>query len=144
MDSQRDEYHRTVYSILDMTGQVGGVFEILTLFFGFIVSGYNKRMLLYSLAENIYYTQTNLSPKSDVNIENDSVTCKKSNKIVPKQKEDYKNQTLSTSLNKSVVESHIGVSEDRDYTSNTINNPRSKDLTSLSDRIKTWRNYKIT
>ena len=41
MDSQRDEYHRTVYSILDMTGQVGGVFEILTLFFGFIVSGYN-------------------------------------------------------------------------------------------------------
>ena len=144
MDSQRDEYHRTVYSILDMTGQVGGVFEILTLFFGFIVSGYNKRMLLYSLAENIYYTQTNLTPKSDVNIENDSGACKKSNKIVPKQKEDYKNQTLSTSLNKSVVESHIGVSEDRDYTSNTINNPRSKDLTSLSDRIKTWRNYKIT
>ena len=75
LDQQKDVYNRVTYSLLDMTGQIGGVFEIFTLLCGFAVSAFNKRMLLYCLMQNIYYTQNNncmtsIEPAWDNSVDN--------------------------------------------------------------------------
>ena len=56
-DPVEDFHNRKVYSLLDFTGQLGGVFEVLNILGSFIVGKLAKRSFLYSLFNKLYSVQ---------------------------------------------------------------------------------------
>jgi len=54
-DSNSDQYERRVYSIMDVIGQLGGFFEVLIIFGGFLVNSFSVRIFYYSLFNKLYH-----------------------------------------------------------------------------------------
>lgn len=54
LDENQQDYSREVYSFLDVTGDLGGVFEILCIAAGFIVAYFSNPRFYYSILSNIY------------------------------------------------------------------------------------------
>ena len=71
MEAREDTYERTVFSFFDLTGLVGGVFEILEITGGVFVSIFAHRLFMFSMLNDLYQVQ-----KNDSNID--------SSKIVPR------------------------------------------------------------
>ena len=63
IDPQTDSYDRSVYTFLDLTGQVGGFYEILEILGSFFVGIFAEKLLSLSLISNLYTYRTN--PDSD-------------------------------------------------------------------------------
>ena len=59
IDPQTDSYNRSVYTFLDMTGQVGGFYEILEILGSFFVGIFAEKLLNLSLISNLYTYRTN-------------------------------------------------------------------------------------
>ena len=55
MDPNRDLYKRTVFSILDLFGTIGGIFGLLTSAFGFVIGIISTQIMLSSIFRRIYY-----------------------------------------------------------------------------------------
>mmetsp|Transcript_32871 Transcript_32871/g.32219 ORF Transcript_32871/g.32219 Transcript_32871/m.32219 type:complete len:116 (+) Transcript_32871:730-1077(+) len=53
-DSIVDSYERRVYSILDLSGQLGGFFEVLAVIGGAIVHYFSTKIYNYSLFKQLY------------------------------------------------------------------------------------------
>jgi hypothetical protein len=53
LDTQIDTYERSFKNVLDLTGLVGGVFEIIEVVFGFIIGNYTQKMLNFSLVNRM-------------------------------------------------------------------------------------------
>lgn len=68
LDPETQLYKRTVYSILDLIGQLGGVFGILSSVFTLIVGIYSENMLFHSIVKKCY--QVEADPQSQSNIQN--------------------------------------------------------------------------
>ena len=56
-DPAQEEYERRVYSIFDLTGQLGGVYEILLITGGFLTSSFWSKIYLCSVFSCLYYTE---------------------------------------------------------------------------------------
>ena len=48
-----EKYERTVYSFLDLPGQIGGIYELLEITAAFFVGYYNSTILNYELVKKI-------------------------------------------------------------------------------------------
>jgi hypothetical protein len=57
IDSIEDFYERKVYNFFDLTGQLGGLFEILTLFGSIFVTFFAEKILMLSLISNLYQVE---------------------------------------------------------------------------------------
>ena len=64
MEEREDTYERTVFSFFDLTGLVGGVFEILELAGGLFVSIFAHRLFMFSMLKDLYQVQK-IDPKHD-------------------------------------------------------------------------------
>jgi hypothetical protein len=53
-DAASDSYSRSVFSLLDLTGNLGGLFEILQITGSLIVVYFSRDLLLYSLLSKLY------------------------------------------------------------------------------------------
>ena len=53
-------FHRKVYSFLDMLGDIGGLYDCLFLFVGFLVSSYNAHMFDLELVKTLFKFQKTL------------------------------------------------------------------------------------
>lgn len=54
VDFQEDYYQRDVYTFLDMTGQIGGVFQIFDIIGVFIIGTVANRLFLFSIISKLY------------------------------------------------------------------------------------------
>ena len=63
MDPNRDLYQRTVFSILDLFGTIGGIFGLLTSACGFVIGFVSTQIMLSSIFRRLYYTNK-FDPKS--------------------------------------------------------------------------------
>jgi hypothetical protein len=61
-DAESDSYSRSVFSILDLFGNIGGVFEILQVTGGLIVGYFSRDLFLYSILTKLYQVNR---PNSD-------------------------------------------------------------------------------
>lgn len=59
IDEETAYYSRTVYSILDLTGQLGGVFEIFDIFGGIFIGLFADKLFVFSIISRLYQTKVN-------------------------------------------------------------------------------------
>jgi hypothetical protein len=57
IDPTEDFYNRKVYNIFDYTGQIGGLYEILSIIGGIIVTFFSDKILMLSLMSNLYQVE---------------------------------------------------------------------------------------
>ena len=57
MEAREDTYERTVFSLFDLTGLVGGVFEILEVTGGIFVSFFAHKLFMFSMLNDLYQVQ---------------------------------------------------------------------------------------
>lgn len=62
IDPEEGSYERRVYSLLDMTGQLGGLYEIFEVFGGIIVGFFTERLLMFSLMSRLYQVEKPANP----------------------------------------------------------------------------------
>ena len=58
-DDDVNIYERKVFSILEVFGQMGGVYEIIRLIFEVFVAFFAKRIMMYTLFSHIYFSEDN-------------------------------------------------------------------------------------
>jgi len=68
-DTYSKSYERQVFGVLGVTGNIGGVFEVLQIAGGILVSFFSGNIFLYSLLNKLYQVEE----KSQ---ENESKSCK--------------------------------------------------------------------
>ena len=71
-DDDVNIYERKVFSLLEMFGQMGGVYEVIRLMFELFVAFFAKRLMMYTLFSHIYYTEDHLPNNSGANSQNHS------------------------------------------------------------------------
>lgn len=59
IDPNVDLYERKVYSFFDLTGQLGGLYEVLHTIIGIIVGLISSRILVMTMMSNLYYIYSN-------------------------------------------------------------------------------------
>ena len=52
-----DQYERTIFTFLEMTGQLGGLYEILTLLASFLISSIVQKFFTMSILKNLYVVE---------------------------------------------------------------------------------------
>ena len=62
LDPYKDSYQRVVYSLLDVFGTVGGVFQVFQTVFGVIIGIITTEAFLSSAFRRLYFTSNNCSP----------------------------------------------------------------------------------
>ena len=55
LDNRKTLYERRVFSFLDLIGQVGGVNEIIEIFWVFFIGMYSEKLFQYSIVSKIYH-----------------------------------------------------------------------------------------
>lgn len=63
MESREDTYERTVFSVFDFTGLIGGVFEIFEVIGGIIVGYFARKIILFSMISNLYQVQRDFNTR---------------------------------------------------------------------------------
>ena len=66
-DDDVNIYERKVFSLLEMFGQMGGVYEVIRLTFELFVAFFAKRLMMYTLFSHIYYTEDHPPNNSGAN-----------------------------------------------------------------------------
>ena len=89
-------YERTVFSLLDLFGNLGGINEILQIAGGLLVGIYADHLFFYSLFGRIYQVQTESKDNSS-----NTITTKKSIKeLIRKKSAQVKPDTYLSEENK--------------------------------------------
>ena len=57
LDHNKDNYERSVYSLFDLSGQLGGLYEVLELFGKISVGFITSKMLILTMMSNMYHVQ---------------------------------------------------------------------------------------
>ena len=57
-DPQTDTYERSVFSVLDFFGNIGGLNEVLEIIGKLIVAVFAGRLFIYSIVSNLYQVDT--------------------------------------------------------------------------------------
>ena len=52
-----DQYERTVFTFLEMTGQLGGLYEVIMILTSFMISGVVQKFFTFSILKNLYYIE---------------------------------------------------------------------------------------
>lgn len=58
LDAQSDSYQRTVFSLLDLTGQLGGVNEVFIVIGTLFMSLFTEKLFNYSILSKVYQVDT--------------------------------------------------------------------------------------
>ena len=75
MEAREDTYERTVFSVFDFTGLIGGVFEIFEIIGGIFVGYFSSKLFLFSMLTNLYQVQK---------IDHNDTTEQEFTKVLPK------------------------------------------------------------
>ena len=92
IDSKEDSYERKVYSFLDLTGQIGGLYEIINIIVGMLVTFIASRLFILSIISQIYFIR-------DESVERGNFNCRdsRSRKVSPINDSPSNNQNSDIS-----------------------------------------------
>ena len=129
-----------------MTGQIGGVYEILALAFGLIINVYNKRMLNYSLIESLYYTHKteDADDTSQSNTTFGNFRLNENKRVNPKLKEESKVYENSSNPSKISPKLNSNSHQNSTFAQNELEVYELNEQIELSETIKNWKIYKIS
>ena len=96
MEARDDTYERTVLSVFDFTGLIGGVFEILEVTGSIVVGFFAYKLSIFLMISNLYqiqlkYTEPKNEDKTNLNLKKYGMIKRKIRDNV-KMKEESKNQ----------------------------------------------------
>ena len=95
-DKVVNKYERSVYTFLDMTGQIGGLNEVITLLASFFIQGVTKKLFHLSVLKNLYYIDNTFDSNEAIN--HDKII--NSNRKVSPHSTNYFNQSKTDSDDK--------------------------------------------
>ena len=64
MDPNRDLYQRTVFSIIDLFGTIGGIFGLLTSICGLVIGMISAQVMLSSVLKRLYFVSSKQNDES--------------------------------------------------------------------------------
>ena len=67
IDAQANVYQRTVFSFLDLTGQLGGINEVLVVFGSILTGFFTEKMFNYSVLSKLYQVDNSKDNKNGEN-----------------------------------------------------------------------------
>lgn len=67
-DATSKSYERTVFSFLEVTGNIGGLFEVLNIGGGFLVGVFSSRIFMFSVLSKLYQVETPRSGEGNFEI----------------------------------------------------------------------------
>ena len=133
-DDDVNNYERKVYSLLDMFGQIGGVYEIIRLIFEVLVGFFAKRIMMYTLFSYIYYVE-------DKNIKSVSANSELNQQVVyPKETLSKVNHQIFTQANNMKITKLNSVTKTKFHELESIQTPEISDRYENSDTF--WRNVR--
>ena len=122
MEAREDTYERTVFSFFDLTGLVGGVFEILEVVGSILVTFFTHKLFMFSMLNDLYQVQ-----KIDSNHE--------FSKVIPKTKELRTIKRSAKTAWKMYEENKIPNTDDKglDYSSNGLNSSNINEIIEMQN-----------
>jgi hypothetical protein len=57
LSSEKTNYQRSVFTLFDLTGLIGGLFEVLTMLFGLLVTYLSKHSFYHSIFKRLYHIE---------------------------------------------------------------------------------------
>ena len=86
LDKESEIYQRSVFTLFDMIGMVGGIYTIFSILSSYIMNFVTERLLMCSLLSNLYMVECNQN-QENFDISNNEQSRKiKENVIIPKSK----------------------------------------------------------
>ena len=123
MEAREDTYERTVFSVFDFTGLVGGVFEIFEILGGVIVGFFAHKLFMFSVLSNLYQVHK-ITDGKDVD------------KVIPKTKIVRMKKARSKHDPRMYEESKIPLEKNKVNISIGLKNSKQKKLKAPSKRPK--------
>ena len=122
MEAREDTYERTVFSFFDLTGLVGGVFEILEITGSLFVSFFISRLYMFSMLNDLYQVQ-----KIDSNHDFSKIIPKTKKQKVQKKRTKYDPKMFEETKTPTISIKNIDYSNDKMNSSsfNDISEPRN-------------------
>ena len=103
MEAREDTYERTVFSVFDFTGSIGGVFELFEISGAFVVGYFTKNWFMFCILSSLYKVQNKVDDqdrsrdqKSNQGDSNGKHKSEEDSKIM--EKSDKENEKLSEKL----------------------------------------------
>ncbi|CAI2382333.1 unnamed protein product [Moneuplotes crassus] len=84
-DAASKSYERSVFSFMEVTGNIGGLFEILSIAGGFIVGAFSGRMFLFSILSKLY--QVDSPAKNTFNLGDENLNVESFEEIQHKEEQ---------------------------------------------------------
>ena len=102
MDTREDTYERTVFSVFDFTGLIGGVFEIFEVAGNIIVGYFATKLFMFSMLSNLYQVQKFGAEQEFSEIQNlpKNIVKVKNNEQLKQLREESKMPLDNTKLSK--------------------------------------------
>ena len=119
-DYNYDSYERQVFSVLELIGSLGGLFEIFSIIGGLFAGVFTKMLFNYSIIQSLYHVDTlssksqmdqDLTPKAEMfnetgkQLNSSIVNIAEENKSIPKPKDSE----LSTNQQKLNLTKHTKI-----------------------------------
>ena len=123
LDPNRDTYKRTVFTILDLSGTLGGIFGLLSSAWGFIIGMISTQIMYSSVFRRLYYTNNINFQSLAVNILNKS---KKVSNMLYEEEKEHENKTKTLSVNSRIDDARNYTDIDLQYSENQSNINRNR------------------
>ena len=81
LDQESEIYQRSVFTLFDMIGLVGGIYTVFSILSSYLMSFITERLLMDSLLSKLYFVEQNHN--QEINLDN-NVHCNKQSSIIPK------------------------------------------------------------
>ena len=82
LDQESEIYQRSVFTLFDMIGLVGGIYTVFSILSSYLMSFITERLLMDSLLSKLYFVEQNHNQER-INLENNA-HCNKQRAIIPK------------------------------------------------------------
>jgi hypothetical protein len=64
IDPKQETYERVIFSIFDLTGQVGGLYEVFEVVGAFVIGYFTEKLFYYSMFKRIYHVKASIPERN--------------------------------------------------------------------------------
>jgi hypothetical protein len=122
IDSIEESYERRVYNFFDFTGQLGGLFEILSIAGGIFVTFFAEKILMLSIISSLYQVKdtddTVISPVQKQNLNTTKVKVMPKNPRIEEGKEEQKTPGMYRNKDRTMYADSMADDDDIDLDEN--------------------------
>jgi hypothetical protein len=102
IDPKQETYERVIFSILNLTGQVGGLYEVFEVVGAFVIGYFTEKLFYYSMFKRIYHVKASIPERNCI----DSIKFKKKKHL--RKREILKYEPKLKSRERSLKKANMG------------------------------------